>query len=673
MAYIRKTNFPTSIERPARTMALSGFPRFWKGLFAAYDPTLGVTGGVLQDASGNGNDLALSGIVAPGDWPPDKHGRSVEFNGTDEYGSASVDFGTASKVLTISWAMKWAYADDNAIFMELTSDFLTTDGAFLIRPNNTATSTFLVSIQDSTGASKFRTEDAPRPASDEWHNYSIVLDNSTTGGNIKIYIDGCLQSENIVADTKDQSSNWAVDTLNLFSRDGASLFGDGRIGPLYIHTRELSANEIGVLHRDPHAPFRQRGTSFIVSVAPHVGNAYPPTVYTVQPSGDTLTVDPSGDTLGITGFVLPALTLAGVGEREVDAPAEITLPAMTMLGIGGDVSTGTSAMTLAAMRMLGYTIPSAQGAGDVVLPAMVLLGNTEFIQGTADLALPAMTMLAAVGISRDGTASMTLPAMQLDSVVRLGNFITSAMSLGAMRLSAAASFTTVESGTSAMTLPAMGVSGSASFTTVESGTSAITLGAMSLSGAAAFVPTGTSAITLPAIAMDSQAASLPVTSDIVLPAMTLAGAGQTVWDGTAEMDLGALTMEGSGARDGLSTSAMTLGAVTMEGSASFTTIVVGSSAITLAAIEMKSAASGIDTGKSGTSEMVLAAVTMAAAGVKSGDGTSAMTLPAMELRGRGGLAADDEGQWFNVTHIEVDATGTDKTLFLEPLTKPFQR
>lgn len=669
MGFIVKSLHPTQSAGFARSQAQALNPGLYADLVSYISPIIGHPGLIMQDLSQRGNVgnvvdatyVSTDGVEGGGNFlfaGSDPTPEYIQIDDTDALNFGISDFSVSLWYKSTAGGVKQILNKGSGGFGHAAGLHyaITTSGT---------------SIQFTVGDGTLDGAALKNFASLNDGNWHLVTGTRKTDG-LRLYIDGTLQASDLSAPPTGAVTN-SSDVRIGTDFDLAGIHFAGSLGDIGLWARALSAQEALDLYIDPLALLRPRNRMTLVSVAPHVGNAYPPTVYTVQPSGDTLTVDPSGDTLGITGFVLPAITLAGVGEREVDAPAEITLPAMTMLGIGGDVSTGTSAMTLAAMRMLGYTIPSAQGAGDVVLPAMVLLGNTEFIQGTADLALPAMTMLAAVGISRDGTASMTLSAMQLDSVVRLGNFITSAMSLGAMGLSGAASFTTVESGTSAMTLPAMGVSGSASFTTVESGTSAMTLGAMSLSGAAAFVPTGTSAITLPAIAMDSQAASLPVTSDIVLPAMTLAGAGQTVWDGTSEMDLGALTMEGSGARDGLSTSAMALGAVTMTGSASFTTIVVGSSAITLAAIEMKSAASSVDTGKSGTSEMVLAAVTMAAVGVKSGDGTSAMTLPAMELRGRGGLAADDEGQWFNVTHIDVDPTGTDKILFLEPLTKPFQR
>ena len=113
----RHTFRPSLSSGLARKQSESLAPHLWTDLFGAFDPSLAVTGAVLKDFSGNANDFDLSGIVAPGDWPPDIKGHSVELNGSDEFGSASVNFGTASKVLTISWSMKWAYADDNKIFM----------------------------------------------------------------------------------------------------------------------------------------------------------------------------------------------------------------------------------------------------------------------------------------------------------------------------------------------------------------------------------------------------------------------------------------------------------------------------------------------------------------------------------------------------------------------------
>ena len=339
---LTQTLRPSLSSGLARLQSKSRIPHLWRDMWGAFDPSLAVTGAVLKDFSGNGNDFALSGIVAPGDWPPDIKGHAVEFNGTDEYGSASVDFGAMAKILTISWWMKWAYNDLSEITLELSTNFNNVDGAFFIIPNSSS-GDFRVSIQDSVGSAKYLTVDATRPTSDEWHHYSVVLDNSTTAGNIKIYFDGLRQSVSIATNDKDQSTVFPADTLYLYSRAGTSLFGFGRLGPLYIHTRELAASEVMELVVNPHAPFMQRSTPQVTIATPAGGDRL-----VSFPSGDPLFSDPSGDPLRssrvdpVAGFgtLVGSAQLSGFGKLKSSSAGDGSLVASAASLFGVAVRTG---------------------------------------------------------------------------------------------------------------------------------------------------------------------------------------------------------------------------------------------------------------------------------------------------------------------------------------------
>jgi hypothetical protein len=65
-----------------------------------------------------------------------------------------------------------------------------------------------------------------------WYNFAIVLDNSTTSGEIKVYIDGVLQTTSLMGNSKLGSGNIGTATLFVGAADTTQQWFDGLIDDL---------------------------------------------------------------------------------------------------------------------------------------------------------------------------------------------------------------------------------------------------------------------------------------------------------------------------------------------------------------------------------------------------------------------------------------------------------
>ncbi|MBI2010363.1 MAG: LamG domain-containing protein [Candidatus Chisholmbacteria bacterium] len=200
------------------------------------------TGTSIADTSGNGNTVTASGAT----WTSGKVGQALSFDGSNDYMNTSSTISFGVKVITLTFWLKWdAFADDNKLAFELSTNYNNNDGSIIVNPDNSSNpSTFNLSIQDSVTTSKYRQENFTRPSAGEWHHYAAVFDNSTVTGDIKLYLDGVEQSSTLATNDKDQSSNIRTDTLYFMSRAGTSLFGAGDLDDVKIYDYERTAAQI---------------------------------------------------------------------------------------------------------------------------------------------------------------------------------------------------------------------------------------------------------------------------------------------------------------------------------------------------------------------------------------------------------------------------------------------
>ena len=203
------------------------------------------TGTSLTDSAGTN-----TGTLTDGTWIPNASGYCVSFNGTSSYAKTAATLNLGTNLITVCMWIYWeAFADDDHIAMELSANYNSTDNAFILDPN-TPTSVARLGIQSSVTTSKYRREDFARWGAQRWAHLACVYDNSTALGNVKFFVNGIESSGTLDTNTKDQSGNFANDTLYLFSRGGASLFAAGRLDDFRIYGGELStADIVNVMHQ----------------------------------------------------------------------------------------------------------------------------------------------------------------------------------------------------------------------------------------------------------------------------------------------------------------------------------------------------------------------------------------------------------------------------------------
>ncbi|MGC1165812.1 MAG: PKD domain-containing protein [Solirubrobacterales bacterium] len=181
-------------------------------------PTLGIAGGVPDD--------------------PDK---AASFDGADDAASAAVNGLEGKTAATVEFWLKWdSYANDDDLAMELTNNFNSTPGGFLVDPNSSYGS-FAVGL--GIGASRNVSVFA-RPSVGTWHHYAFVLDTQAPASEqIKPYVDG-----QPVAYSKVESGTgapaFANAALNFMSRAAAELNGAGDLDEVALYDRALGAGTI---------------------------------------------------------------------------------------------------------------------------------------------------------------------------------------------------------------------------------------------------------------------------------------------------------------------------------------------------------------------------------------------------------------------------------------------
>jgi PKD repeat protein len=165
---------------------------------------------------------------------------AASFNGTSNYATAPLNLSATSQV-TVEFWLNWnAFKNDDALAMELTSNFNNNPGGFLIDPD-AGNGSFGVGL--GSGGSR-NTAYFTRPSAGAWHYYAMVLDTTQAGATqITPYVDG--QPISYFKDASGTGAGtFANSTLYMMSRGGSSLFGTGTLDDLAIYNQALSASTI---------------------------------------------------------------------------------------------------------------------------------------------------------------------------------------------------------------------------------------------------------------------------------------------------------------------------------------------------------------------------------------------------------------------------------------------
>jgi hypothetical protein len=214
--------------------ATSGLIDYWR---------LGEPSGTnLNDIVGGHDATALNGVTLGGTGnltlDPD---TAATFDGTNDAAQASLNL-TGTSRLTLEFWLKWtAYANDDRLAFEFTSNFNNTNGGFLVNPDSsTSGGQFEVAMGRSTTRNSVF---FARPSAGAWHHYAFVFNATTFSPSITPYVDG-----KAVSFSKGSSGsgggNFASSTLNFMSRNAGSLFGKGSLDEVALYNQNLTATQI---------------------------------------------------------------------------------------------------------------------------------------------------------------------------------------------------------------------------------------------------------------------------------------------------------------------------------------------------------------------------------------------------------------------------------------------
>jgi len=205
---------------------------------------LGETSGTsLADSVGTSTATARNGVTlgSAGNLTLDPN-TAASFDGVNDNAAASVNLSGTSKV-TIEFWMKWtSFANNDDLAFEFTSNNTNNNGAFVINPNSTTSSSrFEVALgRNGSRNTAFFT----RPSAGVWHHYAIVLNTSAIASQqILVYVDGAAVSIS-KGSSGTGAGNFANSTLNFMSRNGSSLFGAGTLDEVAIYNQALTATQI---------------------------------------------------------------------------------------------------------------------------------------------------------------------------------------------------------------------------------------------------------------------------------------------------------------------------------------------------------------------------------------------------------------------------------------------
>lgn len=178
------------------------------------------------------------------------------FNGTSQAMQSSSALALSSfNTATLAWWMWWdTFANDDDFAIELSANWDTSAGAWLVDPNYSATSKVLggVSAGDSTN---YAIKDFARPSAAAWHHWALTIDLTKDESNdsnrkiVNLYIDGSTVSgTSLNATFTGTGSTFPNSVLNLMARNATSNWAAGRMAELAIWSSILSGGAIADMY-----------------------------------------------------------------------------------------------------------------------------------------------------------------------------------------------------------------------------------------------------------------------------------------------------------------------------------------------------------------------------------------------------------------------------------------
>lgn len=173
--------------------------------------------------------------------PLGERSKIADFNGSSDNANSVFSL-SLSRQLSISCWFRWdAFADDDDLLMELSTNANGND-AFFIDPNRNSVSHDWGVMVTHGAQQRFYTH--ARPSQGAWHHYGVQLDRDQTQVVMLATVDGASQSLTAITTGSVSGSDWGSYVLYFMSRAGSSLFADGGLCHVaFFSGRLLTVNE----------------------------------------------------------------------------------------------------------------------------------------------------------------------------------------------------------------------------------------------------------------------------------------------------------------------------------------------------------------------------------------------------------------------------------------------
>src|SRR5271166_3156091 len=220
----------TVIARPAQAQTPVGY---WK--FDDASRTQAV------DSSGSGHTATLVNGISQ---VAGKIGDAVSANpAKSQYVKIPAIDLSGTKAVTVALWVNRAYsmAGGHALF-EATTNYAHSNAGFGFFPDDDTCAGIQAALRGNVG---YVANCYSQPSSGVWHHLAVVFDKGQTGGDeVKLYVDGVLQTANRSLHASTNTNNFGNNPLYLFSRAGTTEFSSGMVDDLRIYDSALTAPQI---------------------------------------------------------------------------------------------------------------------------------------------------------------------------------------------------------------------------------------------------------------------------------------------------------------------------------------------------------------------------------------------------------------------------------------------
>lgn len=257
----------------AKNRGESAYPHLWEGLVYGWSPFLGpqpagIKGRAVSNSALRTTFQAVSLNLTSGwsDTAGNPLGNAPSFNGTSQFGQSalSLDLTGTAKLTVCCWYRWTTNANDDDLLLESSTNANSNQHAITFNPNDSIQALFTIRIRSAAGANnnvKFA-----RPTAGVWHHLMVVMDRGAGAAQIiGVWVDGIPQAlTQITADTT--SGTFGNFTWYFMSRGGASLFGAGNLGDVWLYAHNQFGNKEAQLFYAGASPLSR----LPVAVQPHI-------------------------------------------------------------------------------------------------------------------------------------------------------------------------------------------------------------------------------------------------------------------------------------------------------------------------------------------------------------------------------------------------------------------